>query len=140
KIVVAFSRGYTYNKLADVFYKSVEKGRLLSLVHSYAVQENVPELSSVIMSHATVQNDGIPEPQPSSSEDKAVLTIHMILGIAIGGFALLLSFACCLARCAPLFALYHCLCPCNKSVEPQDAVQGMRTCIFILVGLCVMWF
>ena len=124
-IVVAQSRGLTYREIGRRVSQSVNSGQFAVLLRAFAVQENVPELTSA--TSPGVYNEGGPFVDYGGGDDEkeAVLTVPIIVGIAVGGFALIvLVLVCCFTRCSLMFALYRCVYPCNQSVEPQEPTGG----------------
>lgn len=120
-IQLARSRGLTYMDM--VMALGNNDVSFTSLLRSFAAQNNVTALLNA-------RTDGMSlapvtlAPESDSNDDKEVLTLPAIIGVAVGGACFLLIVICGLTRGALLFALYRCLCPCRTSVEPQDPVQS----------------
>jgi len=133
-IIVEQSRGLTYREIGRRVSQSVNSGQFAVLLQTFAAQENVPELTSATSPGVYIEGGPFVDYSNDDDEKGAVLSVPIIIGIAIGGFALVLALGCCLTRCSVLFALYHCVCPCKRSVGPQESVQGtvarFDVCVF----------
>ncbi len=136
-IIVEQSRGLTYREIGRRVYVSVNSGQFASLLQAFAVQENVPELTSATSPGVYIEGSPFVDYSTDDDDNDLVLSVPIIVGIAIGGFAFILALGCCLTRCSVMIALYHCICPCKRSVEPQEPVPG-NICAFLCmcVRLC----
>ena len=124
-IVVAQSRGLTYREIGRRVSQSVNSGQFAVLLRAFAVQENVPELTSATSPGVYIEGGPFVDYGGGDDKKEAVLTVPIIIGITVGGFALIvLVLVCCFTRCSVMFALYRCVCRCNQSVEPQEPMEG----------------
>lgn len=128
-IVVAQGRGLTYREIGRRVSQSVNSGQFAVLLRAFAVQENVPELTSATSPGVYIEGGPFVDYEGGDGEKEAALTVPMIIGIAVGGFALIvLVLVCCFTRCSMVFALYRCVCACKQSVEPQETMEGEICC------------
>lgn len=87
-IEVLASSGVTYNQLSSQLASSVQSNQFSSLLQQHAAQQNVPELTSATSSRVDTE-DTTPASSSNSNSKGAVLTVPAIVGIAIGGCAVL---------------------------------------------------
>ena len=128
RIDVPGSSGVTYSQLSAQLTSSVQNDVFTSLLQQHAAEQNVPELSSA--SSSRVDTEEI-TPNSEESSKSTIMTVPVIVGIAIGGCAVLVVviylFLKLFFRRAP-----------NQDGLPQlDTVQhqGMKSC-FIAVSFC----
>jgi len=110
-IAVPTTNGLTYAQLSQRITDSVESDTFTGLLKLYATMQNVPELSSASSSSVQTRDLSL----ASTDDEGSSLSTGAIIGIAVGGCAVLVLLVCAV--------LWYCH-PSKGAIQPQlDASQ-----------------
>mgnify|MGYP006192105163 CR=1 FL=1 len=97
-IEVPVSSGMTYNQLSSVLAGSVQSNQFSTLLQQHAAQQSVPELSSATSSRVDTEDTTPVDTSNNNNAKSSVLTVPAIVGIVIGGCAVLAVIIFLIAR------------------------------------------
>lgn len=118
------SRGYTYKQMAKMLRHAADwhdqygTSSFTYTLRAAALRLVVPGYQSASVVGLKLEDASV-NPDPETSDEKEVLSMPAIIGIAIGSFCFLCCVVCYFTRGVVLFAMYRFLCPCRASVKPQ---------------------
>ena len=97
-IEVLASSGVTYNQLSSQLASSVQSNQFSTLLQQHAAQQSVPELSSATSSRVDTEDTTPVDTSNNNNAKSSVLTVPAIVGIVIGGCAVLAVIIFLIAR------------------------------------------